>query len=381
MGKNNNKIFILLLKTFKNLKGIFLSIAYKIPPFFSFLHFYIKDKLFILLNFIEDNKNIVVKTVLIKRGKRNRIFLHLSAMMLLTFGIIVSPFISDSNLFSENKMLSFAQESSREDSIASADVFQTEDSVKPRDKTVSYTVQKGDTISTIAKRFGISEDTVRWSNDLKNDNITIGDILQILPVTGISHKVARGESVYTIAKKYTANPQEIVDFPFNDFANPQTFSLIEGQMLIVPNGVKPEEKPVYVRPAYIATGPVTVSPGGFSWPLTGGISQFYSWYHKGIDITASVSSPVVAAQNGRVVQAYSSGWNWGYGIHVVIDGDNGYSTLYAHMSGINVNVGDQVNAGSTVIGWVGTSGRTTGPHLHFEIKTGSNYLNPYSVLH
>lgn len=350
--------------------------------FLSFFNIYVKDKTLLFSNSFENNKNFVVKTILLKRGKSNRIFLHLSAMGVLTFGVIISPLIHDSNaLYQAKDMTSFAQATNVEESIVSQDVFQTTASEKPRDTIITYTVQKGDTLSIIAKRFGISEDTIKWANDMKSDNITVGDELKILPVTGMAHKVERGDTVYSIAKKYQANAQAIADFPFNDFANPQTFSLIEGQIVFVPDGIKPAEKPRYVRPTYIVTaGPVAVGAGGFAWPISGGISQFYSWYHKGIDITNPVGTPIVAAQTGTVSQANTSGWNYGYGINMVISGDNGYSTLYAHMSGLNVGAGDRVIAGKTVIGWVGMSGRTTGPHLHFEIMSGGGYANPLSVL-
>jgi murein DD-endopeptidase MepM/ murein hydrolase activator NlpD len=261
------------------------------------------------------------------------------------------------------------------------DVFETDVSSKPRDKIIDYTVQKGDTISSIAKRFGISEDTIRWANDLRTDNITVGDTLKILPVTGIAHKVEPGDTVYSIAKKYSANPQTIVDFPFNEFANPQVFSLVVGQIIIVPDGVKPQEAPRYARPRYIATGPVSVSVAGFTWPLQGTISQLFSWYHQGIDIAASYGAPIVAAQSGVVKEVHSGGWNWGYGVYVVVAGTNGYDTRYAHMSGVNVAVGQEVVAGKTIIGWVGLTGRTTGPHLHFEIFNPSGgFLNPLSLL-
>ena len=206
--------------------------------FVSFLKIYFKDKILIFSEGFEGSKNTMVRSVLIKRGKRNRLFLHLAAMAVLTAGAIVSPFISDANFFGENQNLTFAQ--GTDSSIATVDVFNTETSEKPRDKIITYRVQNGDTISTIAKRFGISEETVKWANDLRSDSITAGDELEILPVTGMAHKVIRGDTVYSIAKKYGAQAQAIADFPFNDFANPQTFSLVEGQILIVPEGVKPE---------------------------------------------------------------------------------------------------------------------------------------------
>lgn len=350
--------------------------------FLFFFNIYTKDKVLILSSLIENNKNIVVKNVLIKRGKRNRMFLHISAMVVLAMGALISPIVSESNPFSQNKGDSpLIKASSAANSLEPNDVLQTQASEKPRDKIITYSVQKGDTISTIASKFGVSIDTIKWENNLKSDSITVGDELKILPVTGMAHKVERGDTVYSIAKKYDANAQEIVDFPFNDFANPQTFSLVEGQIVIVPNGVKPEEQPTYVRKTYIATGPVNISAGGFTWPLQGSISQFYSWYHTALDIAAPIGTPIVAAQSGAVSEAYSSGWNYGYGTHIVIAGDNGYSTLYAHMSGLNVGPGDRVTAGKTVVGWIGMTGRTTGPHLHFEIKTGNGFLDPMSLLH
>ena len=350
--------------------------------FLTFSQIYGKDKVLIFSNLFEKNKNHIVKNILIKRGRRNRMFLHISAMSVLTAGIILSPFISDSNLFGKNKNSStFAQGvEGAEQSLAPEDVFQTQASDKPRDKIISYTVQKGDSISIIAKKFGISSDTIKWANDLRGDNITIGDSLSILPVAGIAHKVERGDSVYSIAKKYSANSQAIVDYPFNDFANPQTFSLVEGQILIVPDGVKPEEAPRYVRPVYVITGPVEVTGGGFTWPLRGTFNQSFSWYHPGIDIGAPVGTPIVSANSGTVAQVFTSGWNGGYGTHVIVRGSNGYTTLYAHMNGVNVSPGDAVTAGKTVVGWIGMTGRTTGPHLHFETRGPNGNANPMSFL-
>ena len=334
-------------------------------------------------NIFEKNKNVIVKSVLIKRGKRNRFFLHVSAMAVLSIGVLISPFITQSNPFSENKnLLSFAQGiAGEEKSLEPQDVFQTQASDKPRSEIVTYTVQKGDTITGIAKKFGISEDTIKWQNDLKSDYITVGDTLQILPVSGMAHKVVAGDTVYTIAKKYSANAQAIVDFPFNDFADPQTFSLVTGQIIIVPDGVQPAAAPTYIaRQTYIPTGPVVISGAGFTWPVRGTMNQYYSWYHKGIDIGAPVGTPIIAAQSGVIVEAASGGWNYGYGTHVIISGDNGYQSMYAHMSALNVGAGQTVVAGSTVVGWVGLTGRTTGAHLHFEVRSGEALLDPLSFL-
>ena len=354
-------------------------LATELKRYLRFLNIYLADKLLFFYQGFEGSKGILIRNVLIKRGKRNRIFLHFSAMAVLTVGVVVSPFISDTNLFGQGYNLTFAQ-SLDEQSITSIDVFDTKESDKPRSEIITYTVQNGDTISTIAKKFGVSEDTIKWENGLKSDRITTGDSLRILPVSGIAYKVVRGDTVYTIAKKYSAYAQAIADFPFNDFANPQTFSLVEGQILIVPDGVPPKETPRIMRPRYIAAGPATVSGLGFTWPVRGTLNQGYVWYHPGIDIGAPIGTPVVSATSGTVSEVYTGGWNGGYGTHVIISGSNGYTTLYAHLSGVNVSSGQQVAAGNTVIGWVGLTGRTTGSHLHFEVRGASGFLNPLGLI-
>lgn len=299
-------------------------------------------------------------------------------MSVLGIGIMVAPILASSfPIFAQQSQnVSLGSEGVEQSIKVDKDVFRTQISSKPREKITMYTVQKGDTVSTIAKNFHISADTIRWANDLKNDNITVGDELKIPSVTGILHKVASGDTVYTIAKKYDTNAQAVVDFPYNDFANPQTFSLVVGEILMVPDGVKPEEQPTYVRPQrFIAQGaPSSVGSSGYAWPIHGPLSQSYSWYHPGLDIESPVGTPVMSAQSGTVLQVFVGGWNGGYGTHVLVQGNDGNVTLYAHMSGVNVTAGQAVSAGGTMVGWVGMTGRTTGPHLHFEVK-GANPLS------
>ena len=189
----------LVKKIFSPSSYIFLAREFR--SFVNFLNIYIKDKLIFLFGHFEGQKGNLVRNILIKRGKRNRIFLHISAMSLLTVGVVVSPFISDTNLFGQNKTLSFAQ-GAEEASITTTDVFNTELSEKPRDEIITYTVQQGDTLSTVGRKFGISTNTIKWQNSLTGDNIGVGDTLEILPVSGVAHKVVGGDPVYTIAKKY-----------------------------------------------------------------------------------------------------------------------------------------------------------------------------------
>lgn len=308
--------------------------------------------------------------------------MHVAAMGVLGIGVILSPFLADTYpIFSADKAnaLQISSPTSAESIAVDSDIFQTSISSKPRDKIIDYTVEKGDTLSTIAEKFGISVATIRWANDLTSDNISVGDSLKIIPVTGIAHKVAKGESVYTIAKKLDTDPQKIVDFPFNDFANPETFSLVEGQILIVPDGIKPQEQPTFRRQVYIASGPTVISGLGFTWPVRGVVSQFAAWYHMAIDIVASIGSPVVAAQNGIVEKVNVGTWDSGYGTNLYIK-NGAIQTHYAHLAGVNVTVGQSVAAGSTVLGWIGMTGRTTGPHVHFEVIKNGVLVNPLAYL-
>lgn len=370
-----------------HLRQSFKSAADHIGEFGEFFFlYYLHRKVISASHLFEKNKNRLVKFFMMKRGRYNRPFLHLTTMGVLMLGVLIAPYLADTYpIFasSASANLDFENSESEKESITVGEnVFATEISEKPRSEVLNYTVQKGDTISSIARKFKVSEETIKWENDLSSDTISVGDTVKILPVTGLIHKVSKGDTVYTIAKKYDTEAQKIVDFPFNEFANPETFSLVEGQMVVVPDGIKPSEQPTYVRPrqTYVATGPVTITASGFTWPLRGGISQFASWYHMALDITSNVGTPVVAAHNGRVSSINVGSWDGGYGTNVRVESSDGFQSLYAHMSSVNVSPGDTVIAGKTVVGWVGMTGRTTGPHLHFEIRRGGALVNPLSFL-
>ncbi len=354
------------------------------PVFLGVFSAYLKSKLVGFSIIFESNKNILVRFFMMKRGRYSRPFLHLSALAVLTVGVIVAPFLASTYpVFSQNSTNSAVISSSAAQSIVVGEnVFQTNISQKPRDKVITYTVQKGDTISTVAQKFGISTETIKWANDLTSDSLAVGDTLSILPVTGVAYKVASGDTVYTIAKKFNTDPQKIVDFPFNDFANPETFSLVTGQILIVPDGIKPSEQLYYKPQVYIAQGPssTSFSGSGFTWPVHGIVTQFASWYHMALDIAAPYGTPIVAAKSGTVASVSTGSWDYGYGNDVIVDHGGGYKSLYAHMEAVNVSAGQHVVGGSTVIGWIGLTGRTTGPHVHFEIRVNNVTQNPLPFL-
>ena len=191
------------------------------------------------------------------------------------------------------------------------------------------------------------------------------------------NKIKKGDSVASLAKKYgLPSAQPIVDWPYNSFINDETFSLAIGQTLVIPGGKPPSEAPVILRsvssPTLFAGG-----TGQFIWPTNGIITQYFSWYHQGDDIANNTGTTVVAADAGRVVTVFYD--NHGYGYHMIIDHGNGYKTLYAHMSRIDVSEGQSVGRGER-IGLMGSTGRSTGTHLHFEILRNGVRVNPLSLL-
>ncbi|MEK7572087.1 MAG: M23 family metallopeptidase [Patescibacteria group bacterium] len=355
----------------------------EVTEFVSFLFYYSRKKTVAFSVSFEKNKNRLVKVFIMKRGKYNRPFLHLTTMAVLGIGVMIAPFLADTYpIFSKPTTLDLTASAEQEESIfVGEEIFETEISEKPRDKVITYTVEKGDTISTIAKKFGISENTVKWANDLTEDSLSIGDELKILPVTGVLHKVLADESIHSIAKKYDTEAQKIADFPFNEFAgNGESFALVEGQLLVIPDGIKPSEQPYIKRTVYLAQNPAQVSAGGYTFPVRGEISQSYSWFHRGLDIVAPYGTPIVASHNGTVVSINVGSWDGGYGTNVWISTGDGTRSHYAHMSGVNVSLGQRVIGGQTTIGWIGMTGRTTGPHVHFEMERGGGLINPLGYL-
>jgi len=337
----------------------------------------------------EDAKNALVDVLYRRRGKYARPFVHSGMVGLLFIGVTVGPAVLESQ---EDALLAGKLPQAEVLGLTSEDVYNqgtttvsSEGVLEYRGgEIVDYTVQPGETLSQISEKFNLKVDTILWANGLDSEKTKIkeGQILKIPPVDGVVHKVKKGETVYSIAQKYESNPQGIVDYPFNSFSNDETFALAVGQVLMVPDGVMPQVKPVAPQPAYTAAltpDAGIVSPTGqFVWPASGRISQGYRWYHKAIDIANKGGGPILAADSGRVVIA---GWpdNSGYGNRVVIEHGNGYATLYAHMSKISVTSGQSVNRGD-VIGQMGTTGRSTGVHLHFEIRAGGGLQNPMNYL-
>ncbi len=326
----------------------------------------------------EHLKDIIVAILIVKRGKYSSSFLNTSFLLLVLTAIVGGPIIAANNPFVASLEQTPGQYQA---SVVSFNPYEsslgTVISAKPRDKVVDYTVQGGDTLASIGKKFDVSADSIKWASELKSDTIKPGDGLKIPPVTGVVYKVALGDNIYSIAKKFNTDSQKIVNFPFNDFADPDNFSLTPGQTLFVPDGVPPQERPKFQAPQYAQVQVGVKGSSNFIWPTSGAISQYPVWYHMAVDIANSSAPPVIAADTGTVVFA---GWDGtGYGLHVIIDHGNGYQTLYGHMSRLFVSAGQAVTQGSQ-IGVMGCTGRCSGMHLHFEVRSGGQLLNPLNFL-
>lgn len=276
---------------------------------------------------------------------------------------------------------------------------------RPRTEIITYTIQKGDTIFGIAEMFGLKPETIFWGNyyTLLDDphNINPGVTLNIMPMDGTYHRWSEGEGLNGVAHGYDVTPDVIVNWPGNhldpatlgDYSHP---NIEPGTMLFVPGGER--DYVTWSAPRISRDNPGVakilgpgscgtivdgaVGTGTFIWPANNhwlsGYDYSPSTNHFGIDIAGGLGDAIYAADNGVVVYA---GWNdWGYGNVIVIDHDGGWQTLYAHLSVLNVGCGQSAYQGD-VIGYFGSTGNSSGPHLHFEMLNESyGKVNPWNFL-
>ena len=347
-----------------------------------------------LFNGFEGVKSIAVVKMYQQRGKYATIFVHAGVVTVMTLGVALGPtLIVDTNqsramissalgnriVFAENQ----DGAATLGEIVSASDISTlTQVSEKPRSEDIMYPIQDGDTLGSIAEKFGVSQNTIKWANQAVTQwkTLKIGNTLTIPPVTGVIHTVKSGETIYSISKKYKADAQSIVDFPFNTFTNDETFALAVGQRLVVPDGTMPAEGSSAQAATPLARTPDAGSvsaTGVWIWPASGRQTQPYRSWHKGVDIANHDGGPILAADSGTVVIA---GWDpSGYGNKVMLNHGNGYLTLYAHMSRIDVVNGQRVKRGDR-LGMMGSTGRSTGTHLHFEIRTTKGNVDPLTQL-
>jgi LysM repeat protein len=265
-----------------------------------------------------------------------------------------------------------------------------------RQKPVSYTVEEGDSIFGIATSFDLEPESVLWANyDVLNDDphmISVGQTLVIPPVDGILYEWQEGDTLEKVAEKYHANVEDILLFPGNDLdmTNP---TIAPGTLIMIPGGYRAYT--TWVVPSVATTNSgvnsTILGPGGcsttagytgtytFVWPtpyriITG--NDYWSG-HTALDMMCYLGDAIFASDSGVVI--YAGPISGGYGNMVMIDHGNGYQTVYAHLSSINVSCGQSVYQGQ-VIGACGSTGNSTGPHLHFEIRLNGGFINPWLVI-
>ena len=246
----------------------------------------------------------------------------------------------------------------------------TEEIDYPLEDTITtYEVKNGDTVASVAKLFNVTTNTILWANDIPSKKIKEGDIIIILPVTGVKYKAKEGDTLATVAKKYKGDVGEIAKY--NGIAEDKVLSA--GEEVIIPDGEVDEPKPKQIAVSVkkvikiLATTPM----GFFVKPLANYIKTQSIHGKNAVDLAARIGTPIVATASGKVIIVKVGGYDGGYGNMIVIAHKNNIQTLYAHLSTVNVIQGANVEQGQ-VIGAVGNTGKSTGPHLHIEVRGAVN---------
>ncbi len=244
-------------------------------------------------------------------------------------------------------------------------IADVEENAKQNGQISVYVVRNGDNLGAIAKMFGVSVNTIIWANNLsRNDLIHTGQVLVILPVSGVQYTVVKGDTIQSVAKKFRGDANEIIQF--NDL--PASGALAVGSTIIIPSG----EGYAVVTPTSRLHGVGGPDYAGYYIrPISGGHKSQGLHGYNAVDLANTCGTPVVAAADGDVIISRSSGWNGGYGLYVVLQHGNGTQTLYGHLSVVVAQDGWRVVQGQ-VIGLMGTTGNSTGCHVHFEIRGARN---------
>ncbi|MBI4437367.1 M23 family metallopeptidase [Candidatus Uhrbacteria bacterium] len=251
--------------------------------------------------------------------------------------------------------------------------------VPKRSGVESYVIQEGDTLGQVAEKFGLSLSTILWSNNLSyTSTIQPGDELSILPVDGVLYTVRSGDTLSSIARNFSVDAKTVM--AQNGLASADRLAI--GDKLLLPGGEPPTpvsaaRRSTSLSELFTAPSSSAVVSGGWTWPTNWRvITQYYTWRHTGIDIDGDYSTFSYASRGGVVIY---SGWRSGYGLTVEVDHGDGYVTRYAHHSKNFVSVGQVVEAGQA-LAQTGSTGRSTGTHLHFEVIRNGRFQNPFDYV-
>lgn len=238
-----------------------------------------------------------------------------------------------------------------------------------------YVVRKGDILSKIADMYDVTVNTIIWANDLgRNPVLQEGQKLIILPISGVKYTVKKGDTLRNIANKYKTDLNEVLQF--NDLT--LTSMLSPGDVIIIPDA----EPAVIKEPTFSTSKNVAINPtlhgtggpyypGYYIRPVDGGYKSQGLHGYNAVDLAVPLDTPIHAAADGVVIASVMGGWHGGYGNYVIISHSNGTQTLYAHTLKNFVSVGDHVDQGQ-MIAKSGSTGNSTGPHVHFEIRGARN---------
>ena len=236
----------------------------------------------------------------------------------------------------------------------------------------SYTIQRGDTVTKLARRFGLQQESILFNNfELRDpDRLPVGGELTIPTADGVVYTVLLGDTLFAIADNFAAEVDDILAYEGNKLASAD--QLVEGETILLVGGS------ASATFGGFGSGPVFAIPD-FRWPMGGVLTDFFGaprgnafGYHTGIDLSAATGTFIGSTAPGFVIQA---GWDGSYGLNVLVDHGGGVISRYAHMDHIDVFLGEFVEAGD-LIGFVGQTGLASGPHLHFEIVMGGTPVNP-----
>jgi len=338
-------------------------------------------------------KSRMIGSLIWSRGRLGRPVIHFAVLcgavsVFLVGGALQSNFVVPKPFVAD--LVYGATDMSPEVNTSKTDV----PAYRERQESVEYTVQPGDTISSIGAKFNVSIDNLQYANGMSGQTyLKPGQNITIPPVAGLLVAVKSGDTVTSLAARHQVSPQAIVDINYLD----EPFILRIGQKILIPGGIIPQAPKTVITnptPAYQNGLPLalpgetiynesyaygyaggegkTVGTGHFTWPTDQRhITQYFSYYHSAIDIAKD--SDIYAADKGTVVR--SGWWPNGYGNAVEIDHGNGFTTIYAHMSSLSVAVGDIVEKGQ-VLGHMGNTGRSFGQHCHFVIQKEGVAVDP-----